>query len=231
MDATYEEMHTIRTPFKLTTDNERILKDNGTRFRQMPTHEEIDHERAKHHDAELRCLDLAKRLTEAENRNVRIIQALNEREKQRDEAREELRQLRAGERMTLEAELPLPDRESAIADGLRLRRMSISDKFDAAIQTAWQQHAHRPDDELRMRQTRPHPPRMSKPSKDRILQISNDVSEEYHESGKTDFATKAELCETIRYWQDRCDEWNNLHQTRMMELAHVLGNHTQQPHP
>lgn len=33
--------------------------------------------------------------------------------------------------------------------------------------------------------------------KDRALQISNNVSEEFLDHGQTNFATKAELCETI----------------------------------
>ena len=34
-------------------------------------------------------------------------------------------------------------------------------------------------------------------SKDRALQISNNCSEEYIDLGQTNFATKAEMCETI----------------------------------
>lgn len=52
---------------------------------------------------------------------------------------------------------------------------------------------------------------MKKPKKiteERILQISNNVSEEYADHGQTDFATPRELCETIRYWQRKqMEEW------------------------
>lgn len=43
--------------------------------------------------------------------------------------------------------------------------------------------------------------RLPKITEDRILQISNNVSEEYVDLGETDFATKREFCEVVRYWQ------------------------------
>lgn len=62
-------------------------------------------------------------------------------------------------------------------------------------------------------------------TKDRILQISNDVSEDCVS------ATKTELIEVIRYWQQRCDQWNNLHQKRMHEVTSILLEHHKEPHP
>ena len=47
---------------------------------------------------------------------------------------------------------------------------------------------------------------------DRAAEISNHVSEEFNDLGKTDFATKKELCECIQWFQRQCIEWNNLHQ-------------------
>ena len=56
---------------------------------------------------------------------------------------------------------------------------------------------------------------MKKPKKapliteERILQISNNVSEEYADHGQTNFATRQELCEVVRYWQKKADDqWN-----------------------
>lgn len=41
--------------------------------------------------------------------------------------------------------------------------------------------------------------------KDRALQISNNVSEEYLDHAETDFATKGELCETIIWLRNQYD--------------------------
>ena len=60
---------------------------------------------------------------------------------------------------------------------------------------------------------------------DRILQISNDVSEGCVK------ATKAELVEVVRYWQARSEAWNSLHQKRMGELLKVVSAHIGTPHP
>lgn len=60
---------------------------------------------------------------------------------------------------------------------------------------------------------------------DRILQISNDVSEGMAK------ASKLELIAVIRYWQARCDAWNELHQKRMGQVADILVAHLTQPHP
>lgn len=64
-----------------------------------------------------------------------------------------------------------------------------------------------------------------KTSEERILQISNDVSEGCVE------ATKDELIAVVRYWQDRSDRWNDLHQKRMQQFANLMIDHLQQPHP
>lgn len=53
--------------------------------------------------------------------------------------------------------------------------------------------------------------RPPKITEERILQISNNVSEEYADHGETDFATKREFCETVRYWQRKEMEAHEKH--------------------
>lgn len=43
-------------------------------------------------------------------------------------------------------------------------------------------------------------------TEDRILQISNNVSEEWVDLQKSDFATKAEFCQVVQYWQRKSDD-------------------------
>lgn len=62
-------------------------------------------------------------------------------------------------------------------------------------------------------------------TEERILQISNDVSEDEVS------ATKEELIETVRYWQGICDEWNKLHQKRISQVLAIMVEHTKEPHP
>lgn len=47
---------------------------------------------------------------------------------------------------------------------------------------------------------------MSKPSKKRILQIINNIAEEYVDLKQTDFANKEELCEVILYLRKESTE-------------------------
>lgn len=42
-------------------------------------------------------------------------------------------------------------------------------------------------------------------TEEQILQISNNVSEEFTDHGDTRFATKVQLCEVIQYWQRRAN--------------------------
>lgn len=49
-------------------------------------------------------------------------------------------------------------------------------------------------------------------TEERILQISNNCSEEFTDHGATDFATKAELCAAIMYWQTKAADEACSHQ-------------------
>lgn len=40
---------------------------------------------------------------------------------------------------------------------------------------------------------------------ERILQISNNISEEYADLGEVDFASRAELCEVVHYFRHNLD--------------------------
>jgi len=66
-------------------------------------------------------------------------------------------------------------------------------------------------------------------TEERILQISNDVSEDCVN------ATKTELIEVVRYWQQRCDQWSHLHHKRIGEFAvlsaEFISDHLKEPHP
>lgn len=63
-------------------------------------------------------------------------------------------------------------------------------------------------------------------TEERILQISNNVSEEFTDHGETDFANKDELCQVIKWWQKRCDEINNKHQQLIGNIAVTLAEAT-----
>lgn len=62
----------------------------------------------------------------------------------------------------------------------------------------------------------------TKISQDRIDQISNNVSEEFADHGQTNFATKAELCQVIQWWQQHSDEGNNRFQQLRCDLTLLL---------
>lgn len=67
---------------------------------------------------------------------------------------------------------------------------------------------------------------------ERAAEISNHVSEEFNDCGKTDFATKKELCECIQWYQRRFDEWNNMHQDlrgKIMLMALEVATTKQHP--
>lgn len=54
---------------------------------------------------------------------------------------------------------------------------------------------------------------------DRAMQIINNVAEEYADLGLTNFATKAELCETIRWLRNHDgEEWQRM-QSTISEIA------------
>lgn len=62
-------------------------------------------------------------------------------------------------------------------------------------------------------------------SRERALQISNDVTEDCVN------ATKAELIETVRFWQGMADEWSELYQLRWHEVTNLGLAFLQNPFP
>lgn len=56
-------------------------------------------------------------------------------------------------------------------------------------------------------------------SKERALQISNNVSEEYVDLGDTSFATKQELCETIIWLRDEYEKELRRKDSALDEIA------------
>ena len=66
----------------------------------------------------------------------------------------------------------------------------------------------------------------------RALQISNNVSEEFADFGKTNFATKKELCEVIQYFQLQSSAWCELHQALLNKVTlFALEAMTTKQHP